>query len=152
RVYTDVIFAALRHELGRRAGELAKLAPRLDDDVYISEIAGGADLAGLARDTDRIDAGTVAVPLEQMPELLALRSFVADAVAFEKNVGLAHGLKRSQDVKELSAVVEYLFGKPLPPAFFDKSRLYRIAPGQATPSPLHLSAPPPATPQNALDT
>jgi len=106
--YDRIICEALATGLDRKARLLTERPPQ------------PAALAGS-------EAERITLPIESNPEFQNLREYVGQVVALEVNGGRYDGLGRSENLKDLDAVVRYVFGRPLPPRFFDESEIYRTA-------------------------
>jgi len=106
--YDRIICVALATGLDRKAQLLTELPPAAP------VVQGG-------------EAARVTLPIESNAEFAALRDYVDQLVALEANASRYDGLQQSQNLKDLDAVVRYVFGRPLPPDFFDDAELYRTA-------------------------
>ncbi|HTQ78398.1 MAG TPA: type VI secretion protein IcmF/TssM N-terminal domain-containing protein, partial [Thermoanaerobaculia bacterium] len=104
--YDHIIFEALWRGLDRKA--------RLLESYPVRAPATAEELK-------------VALPLESNPEFIDLRDFVSSLVELERNIHRFEGLRQSEDLQDLDAVVRYVFGRPVPPVFLDESELYQTA-------------------------
>lgn len=67
------------------------------------------------------------VSMEQSPEYRNLKKLVKNLKRLEVFAKKYNGLAKTQSLRDLSDLIEGLFGKTLPPGFFENSRLYRNA-------------------------
>ena len=71
------------------------------------------------------------VPLEEIPEFVALRNYVEEITELERHSAVYNGLKSSKELSDLSHLVQYLYGIELPPDFYQNAEYYHGALGEA---------------------
>ncbi|HEX7185537.1 MAG TPA: type VI secretion protein IcmF/TssM N-terminal domain-containing protein [Thermoanaerobaculia bacterium] len=145
--YDDVVFQALGMELEHRAESLVRAQRPVtftEDAAMPVPLAEGGFAAAapaeeelglaeepLAEDLSLADEFALAPPeilaVGDTPELAALRDYVNRLVELERHARSYNDLKSSHNLRDLAALVTYLFGASVPEAFFESSRLYQQA-------------------------
>ena len=67
------------------------------------------------------------IPIESMPEFLALKHFVDGVRQVEENGRVFNGLSANDDLHDLGKLVQYTFNRNLPDAFYRDSDIYEKA-------------------------
>lgn len=71
------------------------------------------------------------LPLEEVPEFVALRSYVEEVVELERHGAAYNGLRNTRELSDLSRLVNYLYGIEMPPDFFQNAEYYHGALSEA---------------------
>lgn len=137
RAYDDIILKTMNQELGRTLDEIlaqAKPLGMVTEESVVSPLAegeeGGGSPAGAFIAWDDPAAGTAAVhvpPVADTPEFQQTSRYVAGLRTLENNANRFNRLRTTKDLKDLNAVVGYLFNRELPQSFFKNSTLYSQA-------------------------
>lgn len=112
RAFEEVILQAIRNELDQEARTQIEEAGIHELSPVLSSGAAGAEAL---------------LPVEQMPEFLVFRQYVADMKELEKQGRAFNQLGQARDLKPLGDLVEYAFEESLPDSFFVDSHLYLAA-------------------------
>ncbi len=78
---------------------------------------------------DAVDDAEI-VAVDELPEFIALKTFVDDLAELEKYADLYNGLRASKNLTDLGRVVKYLFEMDLPSGFYKNVRYYHDALGK----------------------
>ncbi|HEY9420111.1 MAG TPA: type VI secretion protein IcmF/TssM N-terminal domain-containing protein, partial [Thermoanaerobaculia bacterium] len=134
RAYDDIILNTLHDELVRRLGEILAEARPLGivaEEAVVPSLAEEDPLAGpsfVAWDPQTLGAEDVHVPpVDGTPEFEQMSRYVASLRALEGGANRFNRLRTTKDLKDLNAVVAYLFNRQLPDSFFKNSGLYSRA-------------------------
>ncbi|MFL6233723.1 MAG: type VI secretion protein IcmF/TssM N-terminal domain-containing protein [Thermoanaerobaculia bacterium] len=139
RAYNEIILKTLYQELGRALDRV--LAASRPVGLAASLVPAPDAPAGAAAPGDRFIAWDPAAggqtgsqlepldlrPVERAPEFTRLNGYVSSLRELESNVGLYNRLRVTENLQDLNAVVQYLFGRELPKGFFHSSELYERA-------------------------
>ncbi|HEV2847191.1 MAG TPA: hypothetical protein VG477_20210, partial [Thermoanaerobaculia bacterium] len=134
RAYDDIILSTMHDGLGHRLDEVlveAKPLGFLAEEAAapaLAEADGGESPSFVAWDPQMLEAGDVHVPpVDSTPEFEQMSRYVASLRALEGGANRFNRLRTTKDLKDLNAVVAFLFNRQLPDSFFKNSGLYSRA-------------------------
>lgn len=133
KAYDDIILNTLHDELGRHLDEILLEARPLgvvtEDDVALAEEGLETTPAFVAWDPQGL-GGTADIhvpPVDGTPEFEQMSRYVASLRALEGGANRFNRLRTTKDLKDLNAVVAFLYNRQLPDSFFKNSGLYTRA-------------------------
>lgn len=143
KAFNLFILQSMRAALAERGR--AVVAGRLDADRTAAETSGGGDAVADALGAIGLDPGAGGsvgggAPLARAPAFETLRAYVDALRRFEEATARYNALSRTRDLRELQALVAYLFDVRLPDEFLENSGFYEAALASVEYQPLDLDA------------